>query len=63
MGREKKIDFPSVPMVKARQSEKKSRSTHRELRMDTKILEFRQAPRGREFFYLDYFYPKSHVMA
>ena len=28
---------------------KQSRSTHRELRVGTKILKFRQAPRGREF--------------
>ena len=32
-------------------SKRKSQSTHRELRMGTKILEFRQTPRGREFFY------------
>ena len=54
--REKKRgDFPSFPMVGARWSEKKSRSTHRELHVGTKILEFRQAPRGREFSYFDYF--------
>ena len=28
---------------------KQSRSTHRELRMGTKILKFRQTPQGREF--------------
>ena len=28
----------------------------------TKILDFCQTPRGREFSYLDYFYPKSHLM-
>ena len=39
--REKKGDFPYVHMVGARQSKKKSRSTHRELRVGTKILEFR----------------------
>ena len=38
-----------------RQSKRLSRSMHRELRMGIKILEFRQTPRGREFFYLDYF--------
>ena len=38
-----------------RQSKKKSRSTHRELRLGTKILEFRQTPRCREFSYLEYF--------
>ena len=52
--REKKR-FPGVPTVGARLSQKKSRSTHRELRVGTKILEFRQAPRGREFSYLGYF--------
>ena len=30
-------------------SKRKSRSMHRELRMGTKILEFRQTPQGREF--------------
>ena len=53
--RNKKGDFPCVPTVEARRSEKKSRSTHRELRVGTKILEFRQALRGREFSYLEYF--------
>ena len=53
--RNKKGDFPSVPTVGTRQSEKKSRSTHNELRVSTKILEFRQALRGREFSYLEYF--------
>ena len=37
------------------QSKRQSRSTHRELRVGTKILEFRQTPRGREFSYLGYF--------
>ena len=37
------------------QSKRQSRSTHRELRVGTKILEFRQTPRGREFSYFDYF--------
>ena len=36
-------------------SKRQSLSTHRELRVDTKILEFRQTPRGREFSYLCYF--------
>ena len=36
-------------------SKRQSRSTHRELRVDTKILEFRQTPRGKKFFYLCYF--------
>ena len=54
--REKKEgDFPGVPMVRVRRFEKKSRSKHRELRVGTKILEFRQAPRGREFSSLEYF--------
>ena len=37
------------------QSKRQSRSTHRELRVGTKILEFCQTPRGREFSYLGYF--------
>ena len=43
-GGKKKGDFPSIPTVGAQHSEKKSRSTHRELRVGTKILEFRQTP-------------------
>ena len=39
--RNTKGDFPGVPTVEARRSEKKSRSMHRELRVGTKILEFR----------------------
>ena len=46
-----------------RRSKRQSQSTHRELHMGTKILEFCQTPRGREFFYLGYFLPKNHVMA
>ena len=38
-----------------RRSKRKSSSTHRELHVGTKILEFRQTPRGREFSYLSYF--------
>ena len=38
-----------------RRSRRQSRSTHRELCVGTKILEFRQTPRGREFSYLGYF--------
>ena len=38
-----------------RRSKRQSRSTHRELSMGTKILEFRQTPQGREFSYLGYF--------
>ena len=38
-----------------RPSKRKSRSTHQELRVGTKILEFRQSPRGREFSYFGYF--------
>ena len=48
-------DLPSFSKVKNRRSEKKSRSTHRGLRMGTKILDFCQTPRGRELFYLNYF--------
>ena len=36
------------------QSKRQSRSTHRELCVGTKILEFRQTPRGKEFSYFDY---------
>ena len=50
-------------IVGFRWSKRKSRSTHRELRVGTKILEFRQTPQGREFSYLDYFLLKSHLMA
>ena len=38
-----------------RRSKRQSWSTHRELRVGTKILEFRQTSRGREFSYLGYF--------
>ena len=48
-------DFPGIPTVEARRSEKKSRSTHRRLHVVTKILEFHQTPLGREFSYLEYF--------
>ena len=44
-------------------SKRQSWSTRRELHMGTKILAFRQTPRGREFSYLCYFYPKGHLMA
>ena len=37
------------------QSIRQSRSMQRELRVGTKILEFRQTPRGTEFSYLFYF--------
>ena len=46
-GRKEKGGFPDVPTVRARRSKKKSCSTHRELHVGTKILEFRQTPRGR----------------
>ena len=46
-----------------RRSKRQSSSTHRELRVGTKILTFRQTPRGREFSYLCYFYHKGHLMA
>ena len=45
------------------QSKRQTRSTHRELRVGTKILEFCQTPRGKEFSYLGYFYRKGHLMA
>ena len=40
--RNKKGDFPGVPTVGTRRSKNKSSSTHCELRVGTKILEFRQ---------------------
>ena len=46
-----------------RWSKRKSRSTYRELRVGTKILEFHQTPQGRKFSYLKYFKPKGHLMA
>ena len=48
-GGKKKGDFLVVPIVRARQSEMKSRSTQQGLRVGTKILEFRQTQQGREF--------------
>ena len=36
-----------------RRSKRQSRFTHRELRVGTKILKFRQTPQGREFSYLN----------
>ena len=45
------------------QSKRQTRSTHRELRVGTKILEFCQTPRGKKFSYLGYFYRKGHLMA
>ena len=41
--------------VGLKRSKRKSRSTHRELHVGTKILEFCQTPRDREFSYLGYF--------
>ena len=38
-----------------RWSKRQSSSTHRELCVGIKILEFRQTPRGMEFSYLVYF--------
>ena len=38
-----------------RRSRRQSRSTQREICVGTKILEFHQTPRGREFSYLCYF--------
>ena len=42
-------------IVGFRWSRRQSRSTQRELHVDTKILEFRQTLQGREFSYLCYF--------
>ena len=36
-------------------NKRQSRSTHKELRVGTKILEFCQTPQGKEFSYLGYF--------
>ena len=44
MGGKKNGVFPGVPTVKFPRYEKKSQSTHRELRVGTKILEFHQTP-------------------
>ena len=41
-------------IVGFRRSKRQSWCMHRELRVDTKILEFRQTPRGKEFSYLSY---------
>ena len=53
-----KGDFPSFSTIETRQFKKKSQSMHSRLRVGTKILEFRQTTRGREFSYLDYFLAK-----
>ena len=59
--REGKNDFSLLSKIYGdrtdgfRRSKRQSSSTHRELRVSTKILEFRQTPRGREFSYLGYF--------
>ena len=42
-------------IVGFRRTKRENRSTHQELRVGTKILEFRQTPRGREFSYFEYF--------
>ena len=42
-------------IVGFRRSRRQSRSMQRELHVGTKILEFRQTPRGREFSHLCYF--------
>ena len=44
-------------------SRRQSWTTQRELRVDTNILAFRQALRGRKFPYLCYFEPKGYIMA
>ena len=50
-------------IVDFRGRKSQSRSTHQELRVDTKILEFRQTLQGREFSYFEYLYPKGHLIA
>ena len=63
--REGKNDFSLLSKIYGdrtdgfRRSKRQSSSTHRELRVSTKILEFRQTPRGREFSYLGYFSLKA----
>ena len=49
--------------VSFRRSKRQSSSMHRELRVGTTILAFRQTPKGRKFSYLCYFYHKGHLMA
>ena len=44
-------------------SRRQSWTTRRELRVDTKILAFRQTLRGRKFSGLCYFEPKGYIMA
>ena len=44
-----------IRIVGFRRRKKQSRFTHRELCVGTKILEFRQTPRDREFSYFSYF--------
>ena len=44
-------------------SKRQNWSTRRELHVGTKILAFRQTPRGMKFSYLYYLYPKGHLMA
>ena len=43
--------FPGDPVVGVRRSKRQSRSPRRELRMETRIGEFRITPRGRGFSY------------
>ena len=43
--------FLEDPTVNVRWSERQSSSSQRELRIETKIREFRQTPRGRGFSY------------
>ena len=50
-----KEDFLAFGRSKFDSSRTKSWSTQWDLRVDTKKLEFRQAPRGRIFSYLVYF--------
>ena len=47
--------FTDDPTVGIRRDKKQSCSTRRGLRMDTEFEEFRQAPRGRGFFLLEFY--------
>ena len=67
-GRERKKNYSLLSkiyenwIVDFRLSKRQSWFTHRELRLDTKILEFHRIPRDREFVYLGYLYIKNHLM-
>ena len=61
-GKRKKGGFSNAPTVEARQSDYKSWYTQRNLRVDTKNLEFRTTPKGRRFSYSVYFESKGNKM-